>query len=456
MISIIINMLTTLIILITLILTYKTGERPNQNRILGVTLPYSELENEAVVKIVKKYHASCNKIGITFFLLMLPLIILSAYISISILYILGWCCLIFYCYIRTQRKYFHQLYTLKREKEWYTGEKHIICIDTEVSRLKDTMPVSKIWFWAPFFLSVLPMVLLILQKEALMKYWLFAICSIICVSFSFLAFLQVTKERTVVYSDDTKINIALNQVYKHRWSKCWVEQAYNASIVITLLFLLICYKEVNLVIILVVIGVSTCLSSASIYAAYHHIRQKRQQLLTFQRNENDVDDDIYWESGTYNNPNDKRIWVEKRIGMGTTLNMGTIFGTLANVFLAIIILGAIALSIYLSPLDFGKVDLLVKDGTAYIDAPMMSDEFAMSDVQKVEQINTLPKMSKQKGGDSDHFYIGRFQVQGYGQCTVYVHRNSPSYLVVTLSDRILLLNGETPKETEAYYSMLTK
>ena len=296
MISIIINVFVTTTILYTLILTNRTAEKINSNILLGVSLPPSALEDNETTTIVQRFHKACNLEILFFFLLILPLLFISSYISISILYILIWCLLLFFTQRTIQKRYFNQLYSLKLNKDWFVGEN------------------------------------------------------------------QITNQY--------------------------------------------------------------------------------------------MDDDYFWKSGSYNNPNDKRIWVDKRIGIGRTINMGSWFGTFTYVFLAATIVGTILLSLYLMPLDFGTVGLEVKDNNVLIEAPMYTDSFSFNDIQVITLMDHLPRMSKQRGGDSDHFYVGRFQVNGYGNCSVYVHRNKPPYILVTLTDRIIILNGDTPEKTEDFYRIL--
>ena len=42
--------------------------------------------------------------------------------------------------------YTHLLMDLKRENNWLLPSKRLVTIDTEVTRLKDEMPVSVLWF----------------------------------------------------------------------------------------------------------------------------------------------------------------------------------------------------------------------------------------------------------------------------------------------------------------------
>ena len=298
MFFIIIIVFVTTVILLSILLSNKTAEKANGNILLGVSLPHLELENHEVLKIVQGFHKTYTLAGLLSVLLMLPILIISKYDSIIILYILAWCCLVFYSNLIIQKKYFNKLYQLKKDKGWYIEDWQNIGIDTDESQ--------------------------------------------------------------------------------------------------------------------------------------------------------------FWVTGYYYNPNDKRVWVEKRFGIGTTTNMASWFGKLTYIFLAAIIIGTIALSIFIMPLDFGSVDLEVKNNVVFVNALMRNDSFSLSDIQEVKQVKDLPKMRKRNGGDGNNFYIGSFYVQGYNNCSVYIHRNNPPYIFVTLSDRIVILNGDTPEKTESYYLLLTQ
>jgi len=212
---------------------------------------------------------------------MLPPLFISKYVSISILYILAWCCLLFFVNRLIQKRHFNKLYTLKKENKWYVGEKHIISIDTEVSRLKGKMPTSPFWFILAFIISIIPILLLLQKQDYHHSSWAFPICSLISVVIGFLANRIVTKERTITYSENTEINLALNQIYKHQWSKCWILQAHIGSILYTLMFFLVHYNALDLFMMMILLGISTGLTFAPIPSAYYKVRDERHNLLLF-------------------------------------------------------------------------------------------------------------------------------------------------------------------------------
>ncbi len=280
MILSIIFILTALIILMTLVLTNKTGETSNSNILLGVTLPHSELKNPEVTAIVQEYHKKHGSAGSIFFVLIFPILFFSHYVSLSMIYLLAWCILLFYVSSLLQKTYFHRLYALKIARGWYVGVKHIISIDTEVSKVKGKMTVSKLWFIFPFLIVLLPGIISVVETKSDPFSWILSIISLLSVMIGCLAYRLIGKARTVIYSEHTEITLALNSVYKYQWTKCWVAEAYIGSILYTLLFFLYSYTNFPPFMMVLFTVISTGLTLTPILSAYHKVRNERNRLLT--------------------------------------------------------------------------------------------------------------------------------------------------------------------------------
>lgn len=128
--------------------------------------------------------------------------------------------------------------------------------------------------------------------------------------------------------DKPKISLEQNRAYRYAMSKMTV----TIGIGVALLFLLIqCFmvfaiqESIHFIIITIIFLVLVLGGTLYIAVKYgqggeRYTPREEQEIL--QRNEA-VDDDKYWKLGLiYYNPTDPAIWVEKRFGMGVTLNMG--------------------------------------------------------------------------------------------------------------------------------------
>jgi uncharacterized membrane protein len=442
--------------LIALYMTDRTGEKSNGNMLLGVTLPYHALKDEAIINIIKKYHNTYSFLALVFLTLTIPYLLIAEYISFTLIYFLVWSIGLLYLNQRIINKYYNELFLLKREKEWWVGTRHIISIDTEVSRLKNTFAISKKWFIVPLIISAIPIITALLNKNQDAFFVPIAFGGIITLAMSFLIFLAYSKDRTATYSDNAEINIALNHVYKREWSKCWVMTATLESIFFITISFLISGMDYSSTHLILAICFSSLFTIVPIFLAHNKIRAERNRFLRLINEVMYTDDDQYWGKGAmfYYNPNDNRAMVEKRMGYGMTVNMAKAGGKATVVSIILIVVLIIWLAIFLSPLDFGSVSLSISDQTAIIHAPLSEYAFSTNDIKNIIMINDFPRAKKINGGDSAKFFVGKFSVAGYGSSNVYVHRECSPYIVIELENGWIFLNGEAKEQTQTYFDIL--
>ena len=130
----------------------------NKNIIIGVTLPFLELKNEKVLNIIKDFKRE-NNIGYIIAAIAFIPSFFFKFNSNQILYFFLWLIGVEVFTIRLFVKYNKKLMDLKRENQWLLPSKRLVTIDTEVTRLKDKMPISILWFIPSFMISLIPIVL---------------------------------------------------------------------------------------------------------------------------------------------------------------------------------------------------------------------------------------------------------------------------------------------------------
>lgn len=182
---------------------------------------------------------------------------------------------------------------------------------------------------------------------------------------------------------------------------------------------------------------------------------KKIQELKSIYNEGYTDDDKYWKGFFYNNPNDKSFMVEKRFGIGTTINIAH---PMAKIFLAsilLITLGTLIFTIAIGyKLNDAKFSLIVNEDKVTIEAPMYGIEFNKSEIEGVSKINELPEGSRTNGAETDDIALGNYKLDGYGKSNLFVHRKVKSIIVIKLKDKYVLITGEDEEESEVYYNLL--
>jgi uncharacterized membrane protein len=459
----------TPVFLIFLIVTYainRTSAYANGHILLGVTLPYDALKDSGVTDIVIRYKKAYKVVCLVFLILILPMVFIGRYISVTLMYFLIWVVALFYVNQKTIAAYFNELYTLKQKREWWIGSHNIISVDTEVSRLKNTFPVAKKWFVIPFVITVIPIAFALFGENAGGAFWILQACALSALLIIFYIYLLFNNAKTTVYSNNTEVNITLNRVYKREWTRCFVLLACVNSVIFTVESYLFtfdgnlfvasyCLKQSSAINLMAIIFMLIILSGLFIVIpilyAHNKIRSTRNRLLRLLHEEVFTDDDEYWVFGAfaYNNPNDSRTVVEKRIGYGMTVNMASRSGKVMYAILAGAIILVAGLAFWFIPLDFGSISTDISQESVKINAPMYRYKFSPSDIKTITLIDDIPKAAKTNGASTGRFLSGYFNVSGYGPSRIYVYRDAPPYIAIELENGRVFTNGRTQAETEA-------
>ncbi|MDZ4957348.1 hypothetical protein GNF51_16560, partial [Clostridium perfringens] len=99
------------------------------------------------------------------------------------------------------------------------GSKFIITVDTEVSRMKGKMPVSIWWFIPSIIISIIPIVIALNNVDIFGMAFLFISLTSIIVTTVFIIMYKVyTNQKTEVYSEDSKVNLICNTIYKRYYT----------------------------------------------------------------------------------------------------------------------------------------------------------------------------------------------------------------------------------------------
>ncbi len=443
---------TMLIFALSLYLTGRTAAKINRHVLLNVTLPIEAEQDETVRGIVRDYSRAHTRLFLLALAAAAPLGLLYRTPSYCILYLFSWGGLYLWLFNRVFRRYHDRLYNLKKERGWLTGLRRLLTVDTEVSRLKPGMPLRWQWFLPPLLASCVPIAAALRYPDTALSG---AVCAIplLTVLLFFMLYRMTAGQRTQVYSENTEVNTACTYIYQRAWSVCWVAGAWLHGILLsafyigTYLFRWDFWGLLPLLVALTTLGL--------IVGSYTRIRDRQNRMLAVADAPIYVDEDEYWRTGAYNNPADCRMMVEKRVGYGMTCNLATRGGKLMT-YGAMGLTGVVLLFVIglLLVLDNSRFTMEIVEDTVQIDAPMYGTSIPLADVLGVERIDSLPDGVRTNGAATDRYSLGHYRLDTYGKCLVYVHRGNPPYLVLRLAEQYVILNGETPEQTDAYWTQL--
>lgn len=444
-----------LIVDISIFATYQSAAKPNRNILLSATIPYEFLKDSKIAEIVKKY----KKINLVLFMAAMAVaipIITIKYVSFVTLYLFLWIFALMFLFSYVFKKYNNQLLLLKREKNWFSGSSHIVSIDTEVSRIKSKMPVSKVWFLPSIIISIIAVIIAFNERDIKSFPNSLSLSAFIGILAFMYLYTLTCREKTRAYCEDTEINIACNYIHKRMWSICWVIIASIESTITLLQSLLGLKENINSWLYVSIMVLMVCIILLIIIAVHNKIINTQSTLLQAIKEPIYTDDDEYWKNGFYNNPSDNRTMVEKRFGYGYTVNMATWKGKIITYgsLLAIAVL-LLWMFIMFIRFDFAEFELSFKGDIVQIQAPVYGYSFNVNEIEGVSIIETLPGGGKTNGVGTEQYSLGNFNLNGLGRSKMYVYKDYPPYVLIQLRDIFVIYNTKSADETLKYYELLS-
>ena len=446
-------LITSLVIIVVYYWQAQSAVKPNKNIILGVTIPPLELSNIEITDVTKEFMYNMKILSVLSIVIYFPLMFMK-----TVWLLIGWFLwfsLFCYIYYKLICKFNGKLKEVKRKNDWLLPNKHILNIDTELTKAKSKMPISKWWFLIALFIGISPFILNIINKNEYFS------TAVICTGSSiagtlilFIIYMIYVKGRTIVYCDESKINIACNKVYKRTWSIIYTSLAILQSITNTTLYVFMLLPRVNENVFLIAITLPVIIVVLGIVYGNRRIINMQNQLISVAENPIYVDSDEYWINGmSYKNPYDNRVVVEPRIGTKPVYNLATKKGRLitygTNIFVAVSVLTIILMMLYFELYGF---NMKIIDNSVKINAPLYGIEFNVEDIEKVEIVDKLKVKLRINGIGMDEYSVGNFNVEGYGKCKLYIYNDVKPYILIKSNDEIIFINGENEEETLRYYN----
>lgn len=264
--------------------------------------------------------------------------------------------------------------------------------------------------------------------------------------------------RTQVISRDSAVNIQAARVRRYQWSRAfavsiWLNAAFTFYIWLRM-------RDINT-------GTAEVIAASLIYTAvlaavmlYAQLKTAKEENRYAAEKGIGSDDDSCWLWGmVYYNKNDRHFMVNKRVGIGTTVNMATFGGKLFMSFVgAVLAVSFIGVSIWLIMLDFSPVKLELSGNRIISEHIGEEYDISVRMVTDAELLDELPDMSKRVGTAMDTIYKGSFVERSSERqkCEVCVRTGDGPYIRLETDTGVYYLNDEKPENTIKVYEAVRK
>ncbi len=267
----------------------------------------------------------------------------------------------------------------------------------------------------------------------------------------------IDRMRNEVISDDSDINANFNRAKKKNWadtntSMTWVNTIFIAICFVTITFFInndmvyLAAMIIYMVVLMICIGLYAKRSLAI------DARYRRETSI-------EVDDDDLWLLGTiYYNPDDKRLNVEKRSGMGATINMAHPVGKLIGVITVLVIIYTFGVLIWTGVLSKSAISVRVENGNLICHHSKDDYVIPVDSIENPELGEGAKKLSirRTSGYELPPVIKGKCTVEGEKGCIVFINCDADKYLKFIYDGTTYYISGGTAEETENVYQQLIK
>lgn len=186
-------------------------------------------------------------------------------------------------------------------------------------------------------------------------------------------------------------------------------------------------------------------------------KKNKWKVVNCNPNSNAIECDDYWNHGVYNNPEDKNLMVEKRIGYGQTINLGHKKGKLINYssyIFAIIV--PLIVFICIAAFDLKTFTIDITDNEVVIDAPFYGTTINIKDIEEVTMVKDIDITMRTNGASTSRYGIGHFNVTSYGSSRIYAFWENDEYIAIKVKGQYIFMNNGSKEKTKEYYDFIVE
>lgn len=427
--------------------TLRSQARHQKGLLLGVTLPPEADALPEVQQTLRRFRTSLNGVCLLccaaciplFFLhdtaLLLTLWMLLLYVGMAAPVLPFW---------RANR----ELKALKKAHGWQQNRTPRI-VDTGASETALPKPIGLWSLLLPLAVSLLP-ALLPGQPGALRLVYLLDSASL---ALLWCMGRWMFRRRADMVTAETARNQALLRVRRLAWDRLWRLNLW-ALAGMNLFIGLFWQSDRVLLVGTLFFALLVCLASLWVEFSVRRTQERLTADAAILADEDDA-----WLGGIlYYDPADQRTLVAKRLGIGTTVNFASKGGKVYLAFLAVVLLGCLAIGPVLAVADGIPTRLQIETvpETQLVALHGSSAKYTLpvDSITDVELRSSLPPCSRTWGTGMEHYLSGSFYVTGEGNAQFCLDPTASVFLRVEADGKTYWFTADSDAQTEAITQML--
>lgn len=413
-----------------------------KNIVVGVTFPHKAREDADIQAVLMRFKRELLYVSIILILLAAAAFFVrpfNLHFALWSFWLILLIVLPYVPYVRCNLA----LHELKRSKGYV--RKNLMMVDTAATGAAGA-PLPLWYFAVAALISLLP---LLWEREWWIIYLMYAIFAFLC--YPMYRFLYRRKAEAI--DGDTRLTMVLTQVRMRNWGVIWLMLAFTFALLSPIHSFSASWP---IAVIIFILCLSVIIAVAALRMEY--TTRRVQEKLTAESGTGEyVDEDRHWIWGIfYYNHDDKRLIINNRVGLNTTLNLARPSGK--------IWMGLTVLLLILMPFTWYWIDaaasrplILQVEGEELVAGQGKGQyRIPLDQVEETELLEKLPdKLARVMGTGLENLLKGDFSAPGLSALKVSLDPTSPPFLLLrTKKGRTYLLGLRERLQTEAVYDLL--
>lgn len=458
MIFFVCNMFTVLIMKFA----YESSYRYNNGMIIGVHIPGEHINDNDVTGIVTrfkkqmKYFQNINLL-ISTALCFLNFVSIILFIIVYVIWLIIFIAGVMFLLLNAHRR----MYSLKLRNGWIIeSQKQKVFIDTRACANADASPISfryHIFIIAAEMLSLIPFFSWT-DREYFPMIVIFAICTIAVSVFGLVFHVYMNRRQKQAYSLDSDINGLINMTMKKYIGAAMLTMSL-LNLMAWAAFVLMCLIQNTVGDVSFWVYICMQLLSGFALAVILVLSQRRKnEMLKANSQPIFVDDDDYWKTGFYYNPNDPHLFVTDRLcSTNYSLNYARTGAKVFTGTITAILLGTLIWTIVvLAPFLHVTIDIKTTESTVNVSSCGYTSIINIDDITELKLMDELPDdhFFKSNGGATESYLVGRFKGNTYGKCSLYIFKDVSPVLLIKTDSQTVFINSKDDGEIVNLYNSL--
>lgn len=429
--------------------------KPRNNLILCTTLPKEAWEDPRVLAIRKRFYLELNLVSILLLLFYLPAFFIKSF-SGQFTYVMVWLIAIMVFPGIAQLRGTQKLRKLKKEN-WYHPELVKLQVaDTSQASVYEEKQSNYTFahFLLPLLVSLIPLLypLAVPTEEVPVILCLITVLNAASILGLYGCYRFTLRKKSDRVNSDVTLTAVLTRLRKYYWGKFWLYASWFCAL-FSFSTLLLLHSEKGWLIALLIFTVAVMALSLGVELK---LSAEQHRLNKEQPSEILVDEDDYWPYGLYYyNKNDSNLIINKRNGMGTTVNVAHPVGMGLSIFSVIVLLLCPLCGVWIGHAE--KVEPEIRLTETAVEAWHTGVEYTipLDELLSCELLTDLPSATRTWGTGMEALLKGKFSVQGYGSsCQLCLDPQDELFLVVKTAETCYIFSMEDEEELRSIYNAL--